>query len=73
MLVVKAVDLHRFRSGQVLMSGGLSFEGRGASPTQGWVPAVRVVEAADVLKGSRPSSWCKFGDAHVRAVIVVSP
>ena len=31
----RPLDLHRFRSGQVLMLGGLSFEGHGAFPTQG--------------------------------------
>ena len=29
------VDLSRFCSGQVLMLGGLAFEGHGAFPTQG--------------------------------------
>jgi transposase-like protein len=28
------LDLHRFRSGQVLMLGGLAFEGHGTFPTQ---------------------------------------
>ena len=42
------LDLHRFRSGQVLMLCGPPFEGHGGFPAEGGVFAARVAEAVDV-------------------------
>ena len=46
----RVLDLSRFRSCQVLMLSGLSFEGHGAFPAQCGMPTTRVVEAVDVFE-----------------------
>jgi len=44
------LDLSRINAAPVTHLCGLSFEGQGVFPTQGWVLAARIVEAIEVLE-----------------------